>query len=77
MAQTLEAEIIRTLRSINRLQTQMRKYRRQLKAAQQNLRLERKHLRGLQGALEQRRPDVAPMRLFNGAVGLPAGAKGV
>lgn len=71
---TTEAELVRTLRAITRHQTHARKLRRQLKKTLGDLRLERKHLRALQAALEARRPDVAPMRLFAGAVGMSAPA---
>ena len=67
---TTEREIINTLRAITRLQTQARKLRRQLKKVTVDLRAERRTLRGLQAHLEDRRPDVAPMRVFGGAVGM-------
>ena len=70
MAQTIEAEIIRLLREQTRLRTQARKYRRQLKANAVEQRRVKRELRALQLDLENRRPDVAPMRLFNGAVGI-------
>lgn len=73
--QSLEAELIRTLREIQRLQTQARKFRRQLKKNQQDLRFERRKLKALQGELEQRRPDVAPMRVFAGAAGMRPAAR--
>jgi len=77
MATTYEAEIVRVLRTITRLQTQARRLRRQLKTNQIELRRERKNLRALQSALEERRPDAAPMRLFGGAVGMvPAKKEG-
>lgn len=96
MPTTTEAELSRTIRNIQRLQTQMRRLRRQLKAAGHDVRLERRHLkalsfrswiairsphtpsihtgRGHRQELEQRRPDVAPLRVFAGAVGMAAHA---
>jgi hypothetical protein len=72
---TTEAELVRTVRAIYRLQTQARKLRRQLKRNQADLRHERRMLRGLQQALAARdaAPDIAPMRLFAGAVGIRKG----
>jgi hypothetical protein len=67
---SLEAELIRTLREKLRLQTQKRKLKRHLKAVDQDLKFINKKLRALQGELEDRRPDVAPQRLFGNAVGL-------
>lgn len=72
MSQTIEAELVRTLRAITRLQTQARKLRRQLKQNKQDLRFERKALKALQGELEQRRPDIFPSRLDGGATGFVA-----
>ena len=73
---TTEAELVRTVRAIYRLQTQARKLRRQLKTNQAELRHERRMLRGLQQELGARapEPDVA-RRLFGGAVGLKGGAQ--
>jgi len=73
MATTTEAELIRIVRAVARLQAQRRKLRRQLKAIEKDLRIERKHQRAIVQELEQRRPDVAPMRLFAGAVGMTPG----
>ncbi len=70
MAQTTEAEIIRVLREIHRLQVQATKYRRQMKENKKNMRQARRELKALQGALEDRRPDVFPSRLHGGVTGL-------
>jgi len=74
MSQTIEAEVIRTLRTITRLQTTARRLRRQLKANQTELRQRRRELRALQQVMEQRRPDVVPIHAFGGAIGFARGS---
>ena len=66
---TFEAEVVRCVRTITRLQTQARRLRRQLKAVQANLRVERRHLRAIQVAMENRDPDIVPLHAFGGVVG--------
>jgi len=65
---THEQEILRCARAIARLQTQARKFRRQLKQAAADLRIERKHMRALL-ALRAAEPNVVPSRLFGDGVG--------
>lgn len=69
-----EVELVRAARAVAKHQRDIRRLRRQLKEAQKNLRLERKHLKALARLSEPPAPDVAPSRLFSNAVGhaLPA-----
>jgi hypothetical protein len=69
-----DSELIRTARTVLQLQRKIAKWRRQIKAAQLELRHERKMLRGLAYAAENR-PDVAPMRLTGGTTGIPLPAR--
>lgn len=64
-----ETDIITRARELQRLQTQRRKLRRQLRAVDTDIRLVRKVLKSLQHASEGRRPDIAPSRLNNGVTG--------
>lgn len=66
---TNETELLRTARTIARLQTQCRKLRRQLKAAKADLRLERKHLKALGALTSEPRSDVFPSKVFGDGVG--------
>jgi uncharacterized protein YeeX (DUF496 family) len=67
-----ESELVRAARAVARYQRVIRELRRRIKDAQKNLRLEQKHLRALAQATTA--PDVAPMRLFGGDVGIKADA---
>jgi hypothetical protein len=67
MAQTVEAELIRCARNVARLQTRRRRLKRELKKIDADLKLERRHLRGL--AMADREPDIVPSRLFGAGVG--------
>lgn len=69
MAQSHEAELLRTVRAITRLQTQRRKLRRQLKQVDIDLRMERKNLKALADLKAHREPDVFPSRVFGDGVG--------
>lgn len=64
---TRDGELIKTARTVLRLQRQIAKYRRQIKKAQIELRHERKMLRGLAYAAEN--GQTAPSRLTGGATG--------
>ena len=64
---TYEGEIVHAARAVARYQRVIRDLRRRLKAAQRDLRLEQKHLRAL--AQREVRPDIVPLRCFDGAVG--------
>ena len=68
MAQTFEAELVRCARNVARLQTRLRRLRREIKKTSADLRTERRHLRAL--AASNTDPDVAPSRVFGGGVGL-------
>jgi hypothetical protein len=65
---TRDGELIKTARTVLRLQRQIAKYRRQIKKAQIELRHERKMLRGLAYAAENGQ-QTAPSRLTGGATG--------
>lgn len=67
---TRDNELIRTARAVVKLQRQIAKARRQIKAWRAELRHERKMLRGLAYAGDNR-PDVAPSRLTGGVTGIP------
>ena len=60
-----EDEIIRRARELQRLVTQRRKLKRQLKAVEKDVKHARKALEALKHASEGRRPDAAPSRLHN------------
>jgi hypothetical protein len=62
-----EAELVRSARSLARLQTQRRKLRRQLRVVETEIRAERKTLKALAAA--NRDPDVVPSKLFGDGVG--------
>ena len=64
-----EQSIIDHARALQRHLTQRRKLRRQLKACEAAVKHERKMLKAVQASSEQRRPDVMPSRLTNGATG--------
>lgn len=66
-----EDELLKAARAVVRLQNQIRKFQRNIKVAKDQLRLERKHLRGLASAKDIG-PDVMPSRIHGGAVGLKA-----
>lgn len=65
---TRDNELIRTARVVLQLQRRIAKARRQIKGWQTDLKHERKILRGLAYAAENR-PDVAPSRLTGGTTG--------
>lgn len=68
---SIEGELVRTVRAVTRLENQARRLRKQLKRNQADLRQERRNLKALKLRLgDERRPDVAPMRLFAGSVGI-------
>lgn len=69
MAQTFAVELMRCARNVARLQTQRRRLRRQLKKCEQDIKLERKHLKSLAAINEDRDPDIIPSRLFGDGVG--------
>jgi len=67
---THESEMLRAARNVARLQTRMRKLRRQLKATATELRTEKKMLRALitdRNATTS--PDIFPSRVFGDGVG--------
>jgi hypothetical protein len=63
---TREDELIARARELQRLLTQRRKLRRQLRAVDADVRHVRKMLKALKAESEQRRPDAAPSRLHAG-----------
>ena len=65
---TNEQELVRAARAVARYQRVIRELKRHIKDAQKNLRLEQRHLRAL--AQRPTEPDIAPMRLFTGDVGV-------
>lgn len=67
---TYEDEMIKRARELQRLATQRRKLKRQLKQCDSAIKHARKMLNAVRQASESRRPDVAPSRLTNGATGL-------
>jgi hypothetical protein len=67
---TYEQSLVQHARAVARYQREIRDLHKRLKTARANLRLEQKHLRAL--AQRDREPDIAPMRLFGGAVGIKA-----
>jgi hypothetical protein len=67
---TRDNELIRTARTVLRLQRQIAKYRRQIRKAQAELKHERKVLRGLAYAADNQQS--APSRLTAGATGYAA-----
>lgn len=69
MAQTYETELLRSARALARLQTQRRKLRRQLRAVETDIKLERKTLKALAAQDRDREPDVMPSRLFGDGAG--------
>lgn len=71
---TRDSELIRTARAVLMLQRRIAKARRQIKGWQTELKHERKMLRGLAYAAENR-PDVAPSRLTGGTTGYALPAK--
>jgi len=62
------------VRTITRLQRRRAAIRRELKRIDVELRVEKKHLRAITNELANRRPDVAPLRVFGDAVGIVAHA---
>jgi len=64
-----ESELLRAARAVARLQTRRRFLRRELKKTENDLKVEKRHLRALVNETEQRRPDVMPSRVFGDAVG--------
>lgn len=67
---TYENELIARARELQRLATKRRKLKRQLKACNLEMRHVRKMLNALKRTSEQRRPDIAPSRLFGGVTGI-------
>lgn len=65
-----ETELLRAARAVSRLQRSIAKHRRAIKKDKADLKLERKHLRALANVDSERRPDVAPSRLFGSGVGM-------
>lgn len=63
-------ELLKAARAVARYQRTIRELRRRIKDAQKNLRLEQRHLRALAQLVSE--PDVAPLRLFSGDVGMKA-----
>lgn len=72
MSPTREDELIARARELQRLCTQRRKLRRNLKKVEQDIRHVRKMLSALKAASEARRPDAMPSQLTAGvtAVGV-------
>lgn len=67
---TYEQELITVTRTIERLRTQARKLRRQLKRNKQDMAVERRHQKALlQSLAVVREPDIMPSRLTHGATG--------
>jgi len=72
-AATYEQELLTAARTVARLQAKRRRYRRLLREIDAELRHERKMLKAIASRNEpERRPDVAPSRLFHGASGYVA-----
>lgn len=67
---TYEQELLTAARKVARLQVRRRTLRKAIKQVDADLRHERKMLRALANRDEDRRPDIAPSRLFGGATGL-------
>jgi hypothetical protein len=65
---TNEAELLRAARAVAKHQRHIRNWRRLIKQAQAEMRLEKRHLRALVQTIQS--PDVAPNRLFGGDVGV-------
>ena len=68
-ATTYEDDLIKRARELQRLATKRRQLRRQLKAVDADIRQARKFLNAIKGASAERRPDIAPNRLFAGVAG--------
>lgn len=66
---TYETTLLDAARTVARLQAKRRRYRKLLRDIDAELKHARKMLRGLANRDDERRPDVMPSRLFNGAVG--------
>jgi phage shock protein A len=67
---THEDELIARARELQRLLTQRRKLRRQLRLVELDVRHVRKMLNALKAASQQRRPDAAPNRLTAGVTAI-------
>jgi hypothetical protein len=69
---SVEAEMLRCLRTIATKRAHNRRLRQQIKMNDQVIRLEQKHVKGLRSALaEERQPNIAPMRLMSNQAGIP------
>jgi phage shock protein A len=68
---TYEDELIGRARELQRLATKRRRLRAQLKQLDQEIRHTRKAINAIKQASEDRRPDIAPMRLTAGVTGIP------
>lgn len=66
---TYEQELLTAARNVARLQAKRRRYRKLLREIDADLRHERKMLKAIAGRNDERRPDIAPSRLTNGATG--------
>ena len=67
---TREDDLIARARELQRLVTKRRRLKRQLKVIDGDIKHTRKLLLAIKHASEDRRPDVAPDRLFAGVVGM-------
>lgn len=61
-------ELLRAARAVAKCQRHIRELKRKIKIEQSNLKLEKKHLKALADMTQD--PDIAPMRLFAGDVGI-------
>jgi hypothetical protein len=69
---TYENTLLDAARTVARLQAKRRRYRKLLREIDAELRHARKMLRALANRNDDRRPDIAPSRLTNGATGYVA-----
>ena len=64
-----ETTLLDAARTVARLQAKRRRYRKLVREIDAELKHARKMLRGIANKNDERRPDIAPSRLFNGATG--------